>query len=118
MNILDKNYPAISVKTDAEDLKVMIDFINSFAETLRPNHTDIKIKASVSLLKEIRDKFEMIHFVKKGTTKKFLIKLKAYQVASLLEIFTYNGVIYGSKVFEWNCIRQYTDLFHQKLTGL
>lgn len=118
MNILEKNYPAISVKTDAEDLKVMIDFINGCAEILRPNHTDLKIKASVSLLQEIRNKFEMIHFCKKGTTKKFLIKLKAYQVAALLEIFSYNNIVNGSKVFEWNCIRQFSELFHQKLTGL
>ena len=38
MNILDRHYPEISVKTDAEDLKVIIDFINDFAVKLSEDH--------------------------------------------------------------------------------
>lgn len=118
MNILDKIYPEISVKTDAEDLKVMIDFINECGEKLRPDYNKLQIKASVSLLKEIRDKFVIKHYHKKGTTKQFLIKLKVYQLAALLEVFVFNDVINSTKPFEKNCIIKFGALFHQKLTGL
>lgn len=118
MNILDKNYPEISIKTDAEDLKVMIDFINDCGKYFLPNYNHLKLKASVSLLKEIRDKFVIKHYHKKGTTKQFLIKLKAYHLFVLLDIFAMNDVVNATKPFEKNCIIKYNNLFHQKLTGI
>lgn len=118
MNILDQNYPEISVKTDAEDLKVMIDFINDCGQLFQPEHKIIKVKASVSLLQEIRDKFILKHYVKKGTTKQFLIKFKAYHIYALLDIFALNDKVNQTKPFERNTILKYNNMFHQKLTGL
>lgn len=118
MNILDQQYPEISLKTDAEDLKVMIDFINDFGCRIHQNKTEIKIKASISLLKEIRDKLTIKEFQKKGTKKMFLVKFKVYHLAALLETFAANDLINESKPFEKNCIQKYSSIFHQKLTGL
>ncbi|WP_312395672.1 hypothetical protein [Chryseobacterium sp.] len=118
MNILDKIYPEISIKIDAEDLKVIIDFLNECGMQLQPDQKVLKIKASVSLLKEIRDKFVIKHYTKKGTTKQFLIKLKAYHLFALLDVFALNDVVNGSKPFEKNCIVKYNNIFHQKLTGI
>lgn len=118
MNILDKKYPEISFKTDAEDLKVMIDFLNDLGGRVQPNHTDIKIKASTSLLKEVRDKLIIKEAQKKGTKKLFLVKFKAYHLSALLDSFVVNDLINNDKPFEKNCIGKYSNLFHQKLTGL
>jgi hypothetical protein len=118
MNILDKHYPEISFKTDAEDLRVMIDFINECAR-LVVNSSDLQVKSSLSLIKEIRFKMIVKEEQKRGTTKKFLVKFKPYHIWTLLNLFSQkNDEINIRKFFEYNCIMQYRDMFHQKLTGL
>lgn len=117
-NVLDKNYPEISFKTDTEDLRVMIDYLNQFGEFFTTDNNQLQRKISIILLREIRDKLLIKELSKKVTTKKFLMKFKAYHIAALTEAFSYNNVINGSKPFERNCINMYKDQFHQKLTGL
>lgn len=114
MNILDKKYPEISFKTDVEDLKVMIDFLNEFGSSIRDNG-NLSQKISIILLKEVRDKLTMKEYQKRGTNKQFLMKFKAYQIAALFECFLFNDKINVSKPFEKNCIDTYKNQFHQKL---
>lgn len=118
MNILDRHYSEISFKTDAEDLLVIINFINEVGERTKVDHIDLKVKAAISLLKEIRDKLVMKEYQKRTTKKAFLLKFKPYHIAALLEIFYMNEAINESRPFEKSCIMQYRALFHQKLTGL
>lgn len=117
-NVLDKNYPEISFKTDAEDLRVMIDYLNQFGEFFTTDNNQLQRKISIILLREIRDKLIVKEISKKVTTKKFLMKFKAYHIAALTEAFGYNSVINSSKPFEKNCIDSYKNQFHQKLLGL
>lgn len=117
MNILDKHYPEISFKTDAEDLKVMINYINEVASIVQDNY-NIEMKSSSSLLKEIRYKLTMKEEQKRGTTKKFLMKFKPYQIHALIMTFGSNEWINRDRPFEKNCLTKYRSLFHQKLTGL
>lgn len=116
-NVLDKNYSEISFKTDVEDLKVMINFINEFATGIVDNN-ELQRKISIILLREVRDKLEAKEIQKRGSRKQFLIKFKAYHVAALLESFLFNDRINHYKIFEKNCIDGYKNQFHQKLTGL
>jgi hypothetical protein len=117
MNILDKNYPEISVKTDAEDLRVMINYLNELGEFIQENG-ELSRTVSIMLLKEVRDKLMMKEFQKKGTKKLFLMKFKAYHIAALYESFIFNSQINQVKPFEQNCIRRYKNQFHQKLIAL
>ena len=117
MNILDKHYPEISFKTDAEDLKVMIDFINTSASIIHDNYT-IQAKVSSALLKEVRYKLVVKEEQKRGSSKKFLMKFKPYQIYALINVFANNEYINQNKPFERNSITKYSHLFHQKLTGL
>ncbi|REC47854.1 MULTISPECIES: hypothetical protein [Chryseobacterium] len=116
-NVLDKNYPEISFKTDAEDLKVMINFINEFASGI-VDIQDIERKKSIILLKEVRDKMEMKELQKRGTNKQFLMKFKAYHLHALLVCFMFNDRINSKRIFEKNCIDAYKNQFHQKLLAL
>ena len=118
MNILDLHYSDISFKTDAEDLQVIIDFINSFGKTMDSKDNKFA-KIEAVMLKEIRHKLTMKVEQKKGSTKKFVMKFKAYQIYELMSIFSKkNDEINAYRPFEYNCILSYHNTFHQKLTGL
>lgn len=117
MNILDKHYPEISFKTDAEDLKIMVDFITE-AAFVNGNNLTIQMKASSALLKEIRHKISVKEQEKRGSTKKFLMKFKIYQIHALMITFGNNDWINRNKPFEKNTIMKYNNMFHEKLTGI
>ncbi|WP_139420948.1 hypothetical protein [Chryseobacterium mulctrae] len=116
-NVLDKNYSEISFRTDVEDLRVMIIYLNEFGNSIVENN-EIKRKVTIILLKEIRDKMIIKEVQKAGSRKQFLMKFKGYHIAALLEAFQFNQRINQTKIFERNCIDTYKNQFHQKLTGL
>ena len=117
MNILDRHYPEISFKTDAEDLQIMVDMMNCSAERVA-HENNISIKIIAIMLKEIRYKFTMKIEQKKGTSKSFLVKLKAYQIYALYQVLMDRQETFSHISYEYNCILKYKNIFHQKLTGL
>ena len=117
MNILDRHYPEISFKTDAEDLEILVSLINFCAEGITIEN-DISVKIGAVLLKEIRYKFNMKIEQKRGTTKTFLIKLKAYQIFSLYNLLLERQSVFSNTSYEFNCVLKYKNQFHQKLISL
>ena len=117
MNILDKHYPEISFKTDAEDLEIMVKLINYCAELIA-HENSMSVKIGAVILKEIRYKFNMKIEQKRGSSKTFLVKLKAHQVFALFNLFTEKQSVFSATSYEFNCVLKYRNQFHQKLTAL
>ena len=117
MNILDRHYSEISFKTDAEDLQIMVNFINFCAEQIA-TEKNFSVKILAVMLKEIRYKFNMKIEQKRGSHKTFLVKLKAYQAFALFNILNENQDIFSSTSYEYNCIFKYKNQLHQKLVSL
>lgn len=118
MSILNKHYPDISFKTDAFDLKVMIEFINYCAEAITKTD-DLKIKSAITILKEIHYKLTVKEAEKRDCKKEFIMKFKVYQIFTLYTIFSENNSkINKDRIFEFNIIDSLKNVFHQKLTGL
>ncbi len=117
MNILDRHYPEISFKTDAEDLQIMVNLINFCAELIA-YESNINVKIGAIILKEIRYKFNMKIEQKKGLRKTFLVKLKAHQVFALFNLFTEKQSVFSATSYEFNCVLKYKNQFHLKLMAL
>lgn len=118
MNILEKNYPEISFKTDSFDVKVMIDFIDICTAQIKSSE-DLKIKSAISILSGIHHKLTVKYYEKRSCKKEFIMKFKVYQIFTLYTLFAENNEkINKGKHFEFNLIDSLKNTFHQKLIGL